>query len=344
MKERQPVIQRILEWARRQWRLVWLVVLFACAFSTLQWGLPALVNRTLQGSFDDTKSDLQALDPLQFLPKAVTPSASPTPTPTPTPAPTAKQPCIYPTDLTAEQDQAIQTAIKQFTALLGVNVNLPGYECTIVAGAKAPRSTASAVVTPTPTATATATETATPTKTPKPTKTRRGATPSPTPTPSSTPDPTATSQPTVKDRELYWLIDWRPVDYSSRLTDLLLGDQLIEYIVQVRQSDGLILMMETRITGAQVPQVTLNNKDRLTASYNLINRMNLGFTPYDAQVKNTYSKKDKDGIAVPVSSTMKVFVRPTGEGDQSDNGRIIEVVIDEMSGKVLGFTLDDNWY
>ena len=339
MKERQTLLQRIWNWARRQWRLVWLVALFACAFSALLWGLPLLVNQTLQGSFDDTKSDLQALDPLQFLPKAVKTTASATPTPSPTPQPTAKAPCIYPTGLTADQQKAIDVAIKQFTALLGVNVDLPGYECTIVAGVKPPRSTATVSATPTPTPT----QTAAPTKTPKPTKTRRNATASPTPSPTPTANE-ATAQPTAKERELYWLIDWKPVDYSSRITDLLGGDQLIAYSVQVRQSDGLVLQMETRITGAQVPQVTLINKDRLTASYNLINRMELGFAPYDAQVKSTYTKTDKSGNKVPVSSTMKVFVRPSAQSDSNENSRIIEVVIDEMSGKVIGFQLDDSWY
>ncbi len=333
MERIRNIGRQIWAWLRRQWRLAWLGALFACAFVLLMWGLPAMVNYTLAGSFDHEKSDLLNIDPLQFLPKPATPT--PMVTVTPTPAPTPKLPCIYPADMTYQERQARDKAINDFATYLGVNVDLPGYECTIVSAQRLPLPTATPTTTAAPSPTAT--ESAAPTKSAKATKKtpKHSSTPSSSDEGSATPSATPSPTPLPSERELYWRLEWRPVDYSARAGDLL-GEQFQVYSAEIRQSDFKSLALNTEINGNQIQQVTLTLQQRLNESYNLVQRM--GFKQIDAWLVNQ-TTKDK----TLVSSRVRVQV-----SSQNDDGteRIsdINVIINEMSGKAVGFYMDESWY
>ncbi len=324
MERIRNIGRQIWAWLRRQWRLAWLGALFACAFVLLMWGLPAMVNYTLAGSFDHEKSDLLNIDPLQFLPKPATPT--PTVTVTPTPAPTPKLPCIYPADMTYDQRKARDKAISDFATYLGINVDLPGYECTIAPAQRLPLP----VATPTPSPSPTATDSAKPTKVPKRT---------PTPSPSDEASATPTAAPTPVEREMYWRLEWRPVDYSALAGDLL-GEQFQVYTAEIRQSDLMSLRLNTEIIGNQIPQVTLTLQQRINESFNLVQRM--GFKEKYAWLVNTFSK-EIDGKPMVVSSRLRVEVRSQNE-DGTERISDIYVIINEMSGKAIGFYMDDSWY
>jgi hypothetical protein len=337
-------IEKLLKALRRQWRMVWLVVLFAGAMGFLMWGLPSLVVFTISQPFDKIDSDQQRIDLLQLLPRGTVP---PTPSPTPEPTATPKGPFKYPDDITPSQKLAVDAAINGYSGLLGIKIDLPGYECTISSVVLPPRIAQETISAD---ATATASESATKAKTPpasptpskataKPTRTPKGktaahsASPTPSTTPDNPPEPTASTNP----REPYWLIEWKPVDFYSRVGDLL-GGQFMTFSAQVRQKDLAILSLDTIVYGKQTKLKALDNSQRVSISYNLITKMR--FTPVMAYVIDT-EFNDEDGKSVMINTTIRVKIKVNPDKEETN---WVKVVIDEFSGKVIGFSMDDSWY
>jgi hypothetical protein len=245
--------------------------------------------------------------------------------------------------MTYQQRLAIDAARNGYTALLGMVVDLPGYECTITSGIRPPHNL------PNPTASATSGSTPKPTPKPTPSPTAKpgksgkhstspkrssSVTASAKASPSATPKPTATTD----TRELYWHIEWKPVNYSSRLGDLLVGDQFMTFTAEVRQRDLAVLTLDTDIYGNQAKLQSMDDSQRLNAAYNLIYK--LGFTPVSAYISDSKTVME-GGKKIMLTTSMWVKIKVKAENSETS---AVKVVINEFSGKVIGFSMDESWY